>query len=242
MTQKNDISLDFSQDKVVGILGGMGPEATADFFSKLLALTPASKDQEHLRILIDSNGKIPDRTEAILQNGASPLPVLCEMARGLQASGADVIVIPCNTAHYFHQGIQECIQIPLLHMQHEVFKFMTINYPEAKTIGLLATEATIKTELYQSLASKKGLCVTFPSEEDQANLVTKAIKLVKSGKHEEARVLILQAAHVLIKQGADLVIAGCTEIPLVLNNGDLEKPVIDSALVLAKATFEFARA
>ncbi len=103
-------------EKVVGILGGMGPEATADFFAKVIALTPAKRDQDHLRIIINNNPKIPDRTEAILAKDEALFPILVETAKSLERAGVDFIVIPCNTVHYFYEDLVREVSIPILHM------------------------------------------------------------------------------------------------------------------------------
>ncbi|GAH53208.1 unnamed protein product, partial [marine sediment metagenome] len=106
-------------EKIIGILGGMGPEATVDLFHKIIKFTPAKKDQDHFRIIIDNNPKIPDRTAAILGKGEDPLPALQETARNLEKAGVDFIIIPCNTAHYFLPQIQKSVNIPVLNMIEE---------------------------------------------------------------------------------------------------------------------------
>lgn len=228
-------------EKVVGVLGGMGPEATADFFQKLLKITPARSDQEHLRILIDCNAKIPDRMAAILGDGEDPTPVLQSMARGLQSSGAELIVIPCNTAHYYHQAIQEAVQVPVLHIQREMFKALMKRYPGLQKAGLLATTATIRTKLFQSYAEQAKVELLTPETEDQEGLIMAGIRATKAGDKETARTLVHQAARRLRERGVEALIAGCTEIPLVLQDGDVGIPVLDSTQILAEATLAAAR-
>ncbi|HET6780529.1 MAG TPA: amino acid racemase, partial [bacterium] len=107
-------------EKVIGVLGGLGPWATLDLFEKILTLTPAAKDQDHLRLIIDNNPKIPDRSPAILGTGEDPTPALVETARNLERAGADFIVIPCNTAHFFYDAVRRAVSIPVLHIMDEV--------------------------------------------------------------------------------------------------------------------------
>ena len=105
--------------KVIGIIGGMGPMATADLFRKLVSLTDADSDREHIHVLIDNDPSIPDRTDAILYGGESPVPLICAAAHRLEAAGADVLIMPCNTGHYFHEEIASSCTVPLLSMPEE---------------------------------------------------------------------------------------------------------------------------
>src|SRR4030042_3354613 len=135
-------------EKIIGILGGMGPEATIDLFYKIIKSTPAEKDQDHLRIIIDNNPKIPDRTAAILGKAEDPLPALQETAQNLEKAGADFIIIPCNTAHYFLSSIQESVNIPVLNMLEETAKETKKRIPQIKKVGLLASIGVYKSEIY----------------------------------------------------------------------------------------------
>ncbi|MCL2498316.1 MAG: amino acid racemase [Symbiobacteriaceae bacterium] len=233
--------IDYTKDLVVGVIGGMGPEATADFFMKLLQLTPATKDQEHLRVLIDSNGKVPDRNTAIMEGGEDPAPVLREMAQNLQRAGAQLLVIPCNTAHYYHPTIQEAVTIPVLHIQQEVYKTLAREYPSLKKVGLLATTSTLYTNLYQRFAEDAGIILLTPQESSQEQLVLAGIRAVKAGDKVKGKSLLFQAAQELLQQGAEGLIAGCTEIPLVLFPTDFTVPLVDATEILAQATLVAAR-
>ena len=241
-----DINENCKHELVVGVVGGMGPEATADFYLKLLAVTPAAKDQDHLRVIIDSNGKVPDRVASILGSGESSAPVLQDMAKGLQQAGAELLVIPCNTAHYYYDDVQAAVSIPVMHMQQEVMAYISkeaeLNPENAMTrIGLLATAATVKTGLYQRFAAQAGIDIIDVEDEVQETLVTEGIRAVKAGDKEKGHDLLRQAALTLINRGALGIIAGCTEIPLVLTDGDLPVPVIDSTAILALATLRAAK-
>ncbi|AGT34197.1 hypothetical protein OCC_13515 [Thermococcus litoralis DSM 5473] len=152
-------------EKVIGILGGMGPLATVDLFKRIVLKTPAKKDQDHPRIIIYNNPKIPDRTAYILGKGENPLPELIDSAKKLEKWGADFIIMPCNTAHYFADEIQKAIKIPLINMIEE-----TASYVEAlgvKRVGILATTGTIVSGIYQKALKKRGIEALIPSEKDQ---------------------------------------------------------------------------
>lgn len=222
--------------KTVGILGGMGPEATADLFMKIIKATPATKDQEHLRIVVDNNPRIPDRTAYILGKGGDPTPLLLETAKNVESMGAGLIAMPCNTAHYFHGAIQAAVNVPVLHMMREVARVLK---GRVERVGLLATSGTLKTELYHKSLAEAGISVIVPSHDDQIEVMD-AIYSVKGGNLEKGREIALRQGAKLVGAGAQAVIAGCTELPLVLRDGDLEAPVIDPTKVLAEACVRLA--
>jgi len=228
-------------EKIIGILGGMGPEATIDLFYKIIKFTPAEKDQDHLRIIIDNNPKIPDRTVAILGRGEDPLPALQETARNLEKAGADFIIIPCNTAHYFLSSIQESVKIPILNMIEETAKETQKKIPSIKKVGLLASIGTYETEIYHQQFKKFNIEIIYPEEKDKEE-VMKVIYVVKAGDlSEEVKKNILKIAQKLIDKGAEAIIAGCTEIPLILKERDITVPLIDPTQVLAKVAVQKAR-
>ena len=228
-------------EKIIGILGGMGPEATIDLFYKIIKSTPAEKDQDHLRIIIDNNPKIPDRTTAILGKGEDPLPALQETARNLEKAGADFIIIPCNTAHYYISQIQESVNIPILNMIEETAKETQQRTPQIKKIGLLASMGTYKMEIYHQHFKKFNIEVISPEEKDKEE-VMKVIYAVKAGDlSEKGKKNIIQIAQKLIDKGAEAIIAGCTEIPLILKEGDVPVPLIDPTKVLAEIAIQKAR-
>ena len=228
-------------EKIIGILGGMGPEATIDLFYKIIKSTPAEKDQDHLRIIIDNNPKIPDRTTAILGKGEDPLPALQETARNLEKAGADLIIIPCNTAHYFLPSIQESVKIPILNMIEETAKETQRKTPQIKKVGLLASIGTYKMEIYHQHFKKFNIEVISPEEKDKEE-VMKVIYAVKAGDlSEEVKRNILKIAQKLIDKGVEAIITGCTEIPLILKEGDVSVPIIDPTQVLAKMAIKKAK-
>lgn len=221
--------------KFIGVLGGMGPDATVTMFQNILRATPAHSDQEHLRILIYNNPKIPDRTAAICADGADPLPALIESARLLERAGVDLIVIPCVTAHYFYEGIQAAITVPVLHIVQETLKFASFQHPDCKKIGLLSTMGTVQTGLFPRFAEQWGITIIVPPQELIQNVVMRAIYRIKAGELSgEPTTLLQQAAVSLIQAGAQALIAGCTEIPLALGPNDVSVPFFDPLKILAQ--------
>jgi len=228
-------------EKIIGILGGMGPEATIDLFYKIIKFTPAEKDQDHLRIIIDNNPKIPDRTAAILGKGKDPLPALRETAQNIERAGADFIIIPCNTAHYFLPSIQESVKIPILNMIEETAKETRKKISPIQKVGLLASIGIYKTKIYHQHFKKFKIEIISPEEKDKEK-VLKVIYAVKAGNlSEEIKKNILKIAQKLIDRGAEAIITGCTEIPLILKEGDVSVPIIDPTQVLAKAAVQKAK-
>ena len=229
-------------EKVVGVLGGMGPEATVDFFAKVIALTPAKRDQDHLRIIIDSNPKIPDRTEAILTKDKSLLPILVETAKNLERAGVDFMVIVCNTAHYFYEDLIKEISIPILHMIREVVHAVKASLPGCKRLGLIATTGTVTSDLYQKEFRAIGVEVIVPDTQSQAKVMDAILKVKAGHEKDIARKELIKAANLLIEQRkAQALILGCTDVPVVIKAGDFKVPVFDSNRVLAEAVVKFAR-
>jgi len=228
-------------EKIVGILGGMGPDATLDIFQKILRATPAKTDQEHLRIIIDCNSKVPNRAEAVLHHGEDPFPYLKESAQLLERAGTQLIAIPCNAAHHWYAEIQKCVRIPVLHIMEVAADYLENRHPQAKRIGLLAATPTVKVGLYQRTLERRGIDVLIPGPASQEKVmeVITAVKAAQAGG--DIKKIIVTEGEKLAAQGAQAVIAGCTEIPLVLKDGDLSIPVVDATLALALRVVQEAR-
>ena len=227
--------------RMIGILGGMGPAATADFYQKIIRATPAKTDQEHLKVLIFSNPQVPDRTVAIRGEGPDPLPVLVAGAEVLIQGGADFITIPCVTAHYFYDALQRAVSVPILHMIGEAVMSVLAEYPGVRRMGLVATTGTLQSRLFEAFFEPRGYSILTPDSAVQTSTVMEAIYSVKHGESlERPQHLIREVAEDLRLRGAQAIIAGCTEVPLVLRDGDLPVPVIDPTWILARAAVRCA--
>jgi aspartate racemase len=226
------------EEKVIGILGGMGPEATVSLFKKIVEVTGATRDQDHIRIIIDNNPKIPDRTPAILGRGESPVPMMVSTARNLEHAGADFIIIPCVSAHHFIGSLEEAISVPILSIVDAVIADLGRASPSLDTVGLLATTGTITGSHFQRGLEGAGYLVKIPTPPDQEKLVMEAIYGeggIKAGfLTAENRDRLMEASRRLVAVGVQGIIAGCTEVPLVLSQEALSVPFFDSLLILAR--------
>jgi aspartate racemase len=216
----------------------MGPEATLNCFARIIKNTPAQTDQEHLRVVIDSNPKVPDRTAAITGEGESPVPVLVAGCRALQRAGADFIIIPCVSAHFFLDEIQQQVELPILSIFDIVSEILADEHPQIKTVGLMGTTGTISGGLFQKRLAADGIKTIVPDEYHQSKVMTAVYDIKKSQpprSKAEIRSDLVAAAESLISKGAGAIIAGCTEIPLALKQKDLSAPYFDALTILARA-------
>ena len=232
-------------EKTIGILGGMGPEATLDCFAKIIKNTPAKKDQEHLRVIIDSNPKIPDRPAAIIGKGESPVPALIHGCRCLQLAGADFIIIPCVTAHFFLEEIRREVKLPILSILDVVTETIVRQYPQITNVGLLAITATINSGLFQKRLAADNIQTLVPDEVGQSTVMA-AVTDIKKTQPARSRAQItadlIATAEGLVSRGARGIVAGCTEIPLALKPEHLAVPYFDALTILARAAiFEAGR-
>lgn len=222
------------------MLGGMGPLATADFFTKLVQLTPAARDQDHLHVIVDSNAQIPDRTAAVLDGGLDPTPELVTTARRLERAGAELIAIPCNSAHAFLAAIRRATRVPVLDIMDEVAAAAAGLSPAPRAVGLLATSATLRMRLYHAAFEARGVTVLEPRP-DQQERVMVAIHAVKAGDLGAAvRARVREAASALVRRGAQALILGCTELPMVVDPARVPVPVLDGTEILARAVIREA--
>lgn len=224
--------------KTIGIIGGMGPLATVDLFAKIVKRTKALTDQEHIPILIDNNTRVPDRTAAILEGGADPVPELVRSALRLEAMGADALLMACNTAHYFADEIRKFARIPLLHLIEEAAK-------EAKArglqcVGLLATEGTCRTGIYDRAFEAQGVRLLKPPAALEAHVMDIIYKGVKAGAAMYPLDGIRETLDELKGRGAQSFVLGCTELPLAFELYGIEAPTIDPTEVLARSAIRFA--
>ncbi len=224
---------------IVGVLGGMGPLATVDLYRKIIEATPAQRDQDHLHLVIESNPAVPDRSDALLHGGDDPTPLLIEGSRRLERAGADFIVVPCNTAHAFLPHVVPHVSVPFVSMIEETAMTIAARWP-GSTVGILATAGTVAANLYQEQFERQGLASIAPDEGGQ-RYVSRAIADVKSGQVGRAQTeLLVDAALGLIARGAQVLIAACTELPLIVTEADLPVPLVDPTRVLAEAAIAFA--
>ena len=229
------------RQKLVGVLGGMGPDATVDFMAKVISLTPAAGDQDHLHMIVDHNPTVPNRQTAILDGGEDPSPAMAEMAARLETAGAEFLVIPCNTAHVFDDAIRAAVDIPLLSIIDVTIEAIRNRAPDAGAVGLLATNGCLAAGVYQEALTKSGFEIVLPTEDELTQLM-ELIYSVKGGdKGKPVRDAMGTLANALEARGAQAIIAGCTEIPLVLDDSMLSVPLISSTDELARRTVEFAK-
>lgn len=219
---------------LVGILGGMGPAATVDLYSKLIEATPASGDQGHLKVMIWADPTVPDRTAAISGDGEDPTLKLAEGAQQLADAGASFYVVACNGAHAFLPEVRKQVDLDYLSIVDVTAEYVG-TLPYVKKAGLLATNATLSAGLYQRALELSGVNPQIPSPEDQ-HLVMESIYAVKAKQtRPEQRQALAAVARRLYEEGADVIIAACTEIPLALSAEESPRPLIDPAVLLANA-------
>jgi len=230
--------------RLLGVLGGMGPLATVDFMNKVIGLTQAGRDQDHVPMVVYSVPQVPDRTAAILENAESPLPAMLQGMAVLRQAGAECVAIPCNTAHYWYAELAREGRLPILHIADAACEGLAGRGVGGGNVGLLATSGTLAAGFYQDRLAACGYrCVT-PAADDQQKLVMGGIHHVKAGELDAARQVLERAAHRLIQAGAQAIVLACTEIPLVLTP---ESPpgaaaLVDATEALAAACVRWARA
>ncbi|WP_064602947.1 aspartate/glutamate racemase family protein [Photobacterium sp. J15] len=225
----------------LGILGGMGPLATVEFMQKIIARTPAHNDQQHIPMLVSNNPQIPDRTAYILGEGQDPFPVLKQGMEQLQNAGAECIVIPCNTAHYWYPRLTRCSKVHMISIIDSVVN--EARQRQYRKVGVMATSATMMTRMYQTKLAQKQIDAIEPDESAQL-AVMEGIYAVKAGEVERGKQLMLPVFRNLLEQGAEAVIFGCTEIPVALAEQAIEQPeaCLDSLDILAQQCIEWAQA
>lgn len=220
--------------RTIGVIGGMGPAATVDFLARLTAAVGADEDTGHPRILIDSNPHVPSRNAAYAGTGPSPGPALATMARGLAAQGAELLAMPCNAAHGWAADIRAATPLPFIDM----VKATAARIGPARCIGLIAVAATVDARLYHRPLELAGAEVLTPPRESVAALVAR-VKAGDAGAAARAEAAAL--AEGLKAAGADLLIAACTEIPLVLDAHNSPLPLLSSTDSLVDAVLAAAR-
>ena len=209
--------------KTIGIIGGMGPMATCDLMKKIFEVSDADCDQNYVHVCVDCNTNIPDRTKAILENGEDPIPEMVKSAVSLQNMGADLLMIPCNTAHFFYDRLKIFTDIPILHMPRETVK--ALKEQNISCAAVLATDGVIKSGVYEKEQQQKIMAVIY--------------QCIKAGKKDVEKYGLDDILKSLIKQGAQSVILGCTELPIAFSLAGIRENIVDPTEIAARAALKF---
>lgn len=235
--------MDRTNDKVLGVLGGMGPLASAQFMLRLTLLTPATRDQEHIPAVLWSDPRVPDRTVGRLSGGDDPLPWLLRGIAGLRRAGCGAIAIPCNTAHGWYDEMRAASEVLILHIVDAAARELRRLGVAPGAIGVMGTQATLAMRLYQDRLGALGWDCMVPTDAEMARLVSPAIAMVKANRVADAYAPLAEVVSSLARRGATAVVLGCTEIPLGIQAGPApDLPVVDTIDGLARAAIDWARA
>ena len=219
--------------KTVGVIGGMGPAATCDLMEKIIALTRAERDQDHLHLIADVNTAIPDRTAAILHGGPDPVPELIKSARRLETAGAELLVMPCNTAHYFYDAVASAVSVPVLHMPREAAAVLRV--AGVGTVGLLATDGTVASGVYEKALSRAGVRAVCPSPAMQEQVMRLIYQGVKGRAVPLESIPVGDVLAELRARGAEKFLLACTELPIAFAALGLMEGCLDATRALAFA-------
>ena len=203
---------------VIGIIGGMGPLATCDLMNKIIRFTDAKTDQQHIRICVDCNTNIPDRTEAILHHGKNPVP--------------ELLVMSCNTAHYFYDDVMPYVDVPFMNMIEETAKYLKEH--NVDTAAVFATDGTRDSGVYERVLSRAGIRVVYPSEENQKLLMSLIYDYVKAGREITDKAQVQKLVDEARALGAQKMILGCTELPIAFEQVNLHQDTVDPTTILAQ--------
>ena len=220
--------------KRLGVLGGMGPAASAEFIVRLIQQTPATRDQDHIPFVLWNNPQIPDRSTSMRNGDDKPLPYLIEGIQALKYSGCELIVIPCNTAHFWFHELSK-LNVKVIHIVDSVADSLRDVNVINSTIGVMGTQATVELGLYQYILNRSGWNCIVPSKEEMDTLVQPAIDLIKGGNIDQAHLMLMTVVRSLIDRGAKAVVLGCTEIPLAIKEVEEQSiPIVNSIDSLVK--------
>jgi aspartate racemase len=221
--------------RVVGVIGGMGPEATVDLMRRVIAKTPADDDQDHIHLIVESNPKISSRIAHLIERtGPDPTPELIQVAQNLQRAGAQALAMPCNTAHGYAEAIKRAVSIPLLDMI--ALTVERIAAPgNVRSVGLLASTAVINTKLFTSAFAAKGISIVLPPRQEQIMSLIKAVKRGDTGSKVQKQLggLASELAH-----DSDILLVACSELSVIA--AGIKVPFVDSLDILAQAVVDFA--
>jgi aspartate racemase len=222
-----------TKNVIVGILGGMGPEATVELMRRVVAVTPAADDEDHIRMLVEHNPKVPSRIKALIEGtGESPAPVLIDMARRLERAGASVLAMPCNTAHGYAREIAGAVEIPLLDMIALAAERISRMVLEHRRVGMLASSAVRSLGLYEKALAPFGIETVYPGDQSAVMDIIKAVKRGDTG--ERQRRGLVSVAEELEGKRADLLLIACTELSVLADSLDDGIAVLDALDVLVE--------
>ena len=228
------------KEKIVGILGGMGPEATVDLMQRIIRLTPALDDMDHIRCIVDNNPKVPSRIKAIIEgDGEDPGPCMADMGKRLESWGAHFLVIACNTAHYYYDAVQNAVKIPVINLIDLVSNHVKVNFPEHDKVGILASPAVAMTGLYAKRFKELGIEDVWPDPDYQESLFNIIKEIKKGNMDSNVRNDYTKVCENLLHKGAKIAIIACTELSAL--GGDLPINTIDAAQILAREIVQVAK-
>ena len=227
---------------VIGVLGGMGPAATADFYARLVTATAAARDQDHPRVLIDGDPTVPCRNAAMAGQGPSPGPALGAMAQGLERAGADVVVMPCNAARVWADEVRAATALPFIHRVEATVEAAVARRPGLRVAGVLAASACLDGRLYHEAFARHQVEVHAPEGAARDAFMALIGRIKRGDIGPEVQAGMADLASDLVHAGAELVVAGCTEVPLVLGAHSLTVPLVNSTDVLVARALAFSRA
>ncbi len=224
--------------KTIGVIGGMGPSATCDLMEKIVALTRAARDQDHLHVIADSNTAIPDRTAAILHGGPDPVPELVKSARLLVSAGADLLIMPCNTAHCFYDQVAASVSVPLLHMPR--LAAAALREADIRAVGVLATDGTVRSGVYDKALKQAGVRAVYPSPAMQRQVMRLIYDGVKGRTVPLDAIPVEDVLRDLRSRGAEKFLLACTELPIAFGALGLTADCLDATRALALAAVKAA--
>jgi len=233
-----------NQVTIPGILGGMEPEATVDFMSKIITQTNTrsenSIDQDHIHLMIDHNPKVPNCQAAINGEGENVGAYLALMAKNLEKSGADFIAMVCNTAHAFENDIRGAIKIPFVSIIDEVVAKLTDSWGDRKKVGLMAAEGCLNAQLYQGALTIAGFETVLWSDLQLKSFMSLLYRIKAGERNKDVHQKMKLLANNLVENGAQILLAGCTEIPLILDGSNLPVPLLASTDILVESVIDYA--
>jgi aspartate racemase len=219
----------------LGILGGMGPAASAEFATRLIQQTPATCDQEHIPFVLWNEPRVPDRSTAMRAGNDDPLQWLEDCIRGLKFAGCSCVVIPCNSAHFWYDKLVK-LGVPIIHIVDSIADELRRLKINNATIGVIGTQGTIECGIYQHRLEQQGWTCIVPDRAEMDFFVQPAIDFIKAGKITESQLLLMKVIHSLIDRGARAVVLGCTELPLAIRiTQEDNTPIVNSIDSLVQA-------